>query len=74
MRLTKVFFCFVLKNKLVPHFRKTKQVEFEFFMYYLSLRVFKIVNSTQQLKYGYITDKLQAKAKNGNYTINYITQ
>lgn len=70
----KGFFCFVLKDKLVPHFGKTEQVGFEFFMYHLSLGVFGIVDATQQLKYGYITDKLQAGAKDGNHTINYITQ
>ena len=62
------------KDKLVPHFGKSEQVSFSFFSYHLALSIFRIVNATFGKKCVYIADKLQAGAKSGNHTINYLLQ
>lgn len=58
----------------MPHFGKTEQVSFTFFSYHLALTICGIVDATRGKNFVYLTDKLQAGAKSGNHTSNYMTQ
>ena len=37
-----------IQDKLVPHFGKTEQVSFMFFLYHLALSIFGIIDATRE--------------------------
>lgn len=58
----------------MPHFGNSDQVSFTFFSYHLAIGIFGIVDTSRDKKYVYLFDKLQAGAKSGNHTINFLLQ
>lgn len=49
-------------------------MSFSFFSYHLGNNIFGLVNATTDTSYIYLSDKLQAGAKSGNHTSNFLLQ